>query len=218
MIPLTKTLDRLDYQDDRLGTGIRTWVDPSFETASPQAPERKWEYGLALEAYHQWEPTCLPWPDGGARTADVGGYGSPFQTIASEIMCRPTIIDPLADTGTIEAYTGEPFDVIFALSVLEHVPDVELFLDACVRHLTPGGLLFLTVDIWDKEGPDTAHFHWMRERIFDPATWLILSRKLTHQGGMTLFGEPDWAYHGDQLYASYSFASLAMTKEPHDGT
>ena len=31
--------------------------------------------------------------------------------------------------------------------------------------------------------------------------------------GFDLFGEADWAYHGHQLYGSYSFASLALVKK-----
>ena len=166
---------------------------------------------MALTAAQHWHT------EGDVRVADVGGAGSPFARILRDFPGGPPhIIDPLADTGTIQEYSGDPhdaFDVIFALSVLEHVPDVDDFLAACVWHLAPGGLLFLTVDIWDKEGPDTAHFHWMRERIFTLQTWHELAYTLSTQG-MTLFGEEDGRYHGDQLYASYSFASLAMMKEP----
>lgn len=48
----------------------------------------------------------------------------------------------------IEDYSpqnAETFDFVFAFQVLEHVPDVKSFIDACILTLKPGGLLFFGV-------------------------------------------------------------------------
>jgi len=39
---------------------------------------------------------------------------------------------------------GETFDVVVAGELIEHVTDAGALLDACARHLTPGGLLVLS--------------------------------------------------------------------------
>ncbi len=207
MLALTKTMAPADF--DVLGAACR-YVDSYLKD---EHLVRRWEYALALEAYMDWERHTIPLRSQPA-IADIGGYGSPFQDICAEVTTRPVIIDPRAQhlPFTLEAYIGEPFDVIFALSVLEHVTAVRPFLRACVRHLEPGGLLFFTIDIWDCDGPDVAHFYWMRDRIFNPRTWKNMEQSLRRMG-MTRFGEVDWTFHGNQVYGSYSFASLCMRKE-----
>ena len=42
------------------------------------------------------------------------------------------------------ATTGEAFDLVFAMEVVEHVPDVAAFIDACARVTKPGGLVLLS--------------------------------------------------------------------------
>ena len=49
---------------------------------------------------------------------------------------RHTTAENLADTG-------EQFDAVFALEVVEHVSHVDTFIEACGRMIRPGGLLFL---------------------------------------------------------------------------
>ena len=48
--------------------------------------------------------------------------------------------------GTAEALveSGAQFDVVLALEIVEHVADVDLFLQSCGRLVKPGGLLFLS--------------------------------------------------------------------------
>ena len=48
-------------------------------------------------------------------------------------------------TETVEAVAGrgETFDVVIAMEVVEHVREVDAFIDACGRTVRPGGLLFL---------------------------------------------------------------------------
>lgn len=201
---------------------------------------RLWEYGMALHTIGSWyqdaasaylegrEPQATQGTGRAPRILDVGGAGSHFwlalATVGSEDV---TIVDPglpAADEGpgqfqhypgTVEQYAAtQPhgqFDVITAVSVVEHVETVRPFLRACHMLLRAGGLLFLTMDYWDAEGDDRAHFHWMRKRIYN----VERVRKLTNdlrEFGFKSYGAADWRYHGPQVY-DYSVASLAMVKK-----
>jgi 2-polyprenyl-6-hydroxyphenyl methylase / 3-demethylubiquinone-9 3-methyltransferase len=50
-------------------------------------------------------------------------------------------IDYRATTAEALADAGEKFDVILNMEVVEHVADVELFIEACGRMLKPGGIM-----------------------------------------------------------------------------
>lgn len=52
-------------------------------------------------------------------------------------------IDYRATTAEAMAASGERFDVILNLEVMEHVADVRLFLSACAQMLKPGGLMLV---------------------------------------------------------------------------
>jgi 2-polyprenyl-6-hydroxyphenyl methylase / 3-demethylubiquinone-9 3-methyltransferase len=52
-------------------------------------------------------------------------------------------IDYRATTAEALADAGEQFDVILNMEVVEHVADVELFIEACGRMLKPGGIMFV---------------------------------------------------------------------------
>ncbi len=52
-------------------------------------------------------------------------------------------IDYRAATAEALAAAGETFDVVLNMEVVEHVADVELFIEACGRMVKPGGLMFV---------------------------------------------------------------------------
>lgn len=52
-------------------------------------------------------------------------------------------IDYRATTAEVLADAGETFDVILNMEVVEHVADVDLYMDACCRMVKPGGLMFV---------------------------------------------------------------------------
>lgn len=211
-LPLSKTLHPDDYQ--ALAAEVAFVEAFGGEALAQQHPHRRWEYALALRAFLTWTqgqpPASLarPW-----RVLDVGGAGSPLASLLHRGLVEAAVCDPGVNTP-IEAapYPDATFDAVFAISVIEHVPEVPPFLAACTRVLAPKGLLFLTADYWDTPGPDTAHFHWMRERIYSQPSWDRLSRALRDLG-LTRFDGVDPIYHGDQLFGSYTFCSLCFTKE-----
>lgn len=55
----------------------------------------------------------------------------------TDVAYRHTTIEALADTG-------ERFDVVTAMEIVEHVADLDLFLGACSRVLAPDGTLFFS--------------------------------------------------------------------------
>jgi SAM-dependent methyltransferase len=219
-LPLSKTLDSADYLD--LAPEL-VLVDRHFHAVRPQHNARRWEYALALRALATWELSAPTGRLQSKRLADVGGAGSPFTHMANTRNWNTTIIDGAAPSGMeygrfasveLEEYmetAGRLKDAVVCLSVLEHVEDLNQFCYHLACLVAPGGLLFLTMDCWDKEGPDTAHFHWMRKRIFNPLVRADLADTFCRRDFSRL-GETDWDYHGDQLYGSYSFASLALVK------
>ena len=52
-------------------------------------------------------------------------------------------VDYRAETAEALAAAGETFDVVLNMEVVEHVADVDLFMDACAQMVRPGGLMFI---------------------------------------------------------------------------
>ena len=204
-----------------------------------QHPIRQWEYAMALRAIDRWELQRereaivgeLIYRDP-LEICDVGGAGSNFWKaltgLTSEdiIIVDPSLTELPADQvlgvkGTlIEAVEGNTplvkpgrFDILTCISVIEHIPSDDLldFFKAAHTLLKSGGLFFLTTDYWDAEGPDTAHFHWMRERIYNAGSMRNLTLRLRETGFRSFGGDGDWTYRGHQVY-DYSVISLAMVK------
>lgn len=162
--------------------------------------------------------------------ADVGGAGSNFWMVLRNATAKPVVLideryqgmatgafhpDVWVAPCTVEDYAGShahgQFDVVTTISVIEHVKEVRKFLRAIAMLLKPGGLLFLTTDYWEAEGPDTAHFHWMRERIYNADRM----RKLLadcRELGFRSFGEADWSWNGPQVH-DYSMCSAALVRK-----
>lgn len=215
MLPLSKSLDPTDF--DQLGPELAI-VDASFTAAREQHPMRRWEYAMALRAYDQWAQLDYERyghvnHTHGGRMVDVGGAGSPFRYMFEAVGAHLRVIDPEENATLAQhiRYAGLQ-SCVFCLSVLEHIPDAdfEQFLYHLSCLVAPGGLLFLTMDYWDTSTVDTAHFHWMRQRIFTLGSWLYLGQAFK-RFQFDSFGEHDLHYHGAQVY-DYTFASLALIK------
>ena len=105
-------------------------------------------------------------PDGlrGLRMLDIGCGGGILSEPLARLGARVVGIDPSASNITVAkthaaeaalsidyrdttveelAKTGETFDVVLAMEVVEHVADVGLFLDLAAATAKPGGLMFL---------------------------------------------------------------------------
>jgi len=228
LLPLSKCMDpAADYP--RLGPELEL-VD-RHNAVEGQVEQRRWEYAMAHRAIAEWQATQSQadgWEDHPLRACDVGGAGSRFALTLTEVATTVDVVDPaLTLRGPVQGISCFPtdlwqhgatqphdqYDILTAISVLEHIPDAEIrrFLRAAKMLLRRGGLLFLTLDCWNAVGPDTAHFHWMRQRIYNPDLIRALQQTLRELGFLS-FGKGDWAYSGDHLFGSYSFASLVMVR------
>ena len=204
-LPLSKTMHKDDLQELAMEVALVDAVGVRGQT--PEA--RRWEYAMALRALrNQSRPPIVAY--------DVGGSGSTFsEMFRVEVGWQLTeVIDPAAEGGhDLQTFLGgnpRLADCVFCLSVLEHVEDLDQFLYHLSCLTAPGGLLFLTMDCWNQiDVPDTAHFHWMRKRIFEVPGWIDLMQPLRD---FELLGNYDLRYHDHQLYGSYSVASLALRK------
>lgn len=205
LLPLTKVQEASDLID--LAEELAVVDQQSLANQIPEA--RRWEYAMALRAIYTWDAVEQRY----GRLVDVGGAGSPFTKMVEG--WHTTVVDP-SETMSLEDYvrSNPPLaDVVTCLSVLEHVEDLETFVYHLSCLVAPGGLLFLTYDCWDqiRVVPDTAHFHWMRKRVFNTA-WIASIADGLRWAGYEYFGDTSFVYPGHSLYGSYSVGSLALLR------
>jgi hypothetical protein len=232
-LSLSKTLNPADFEYLTLELAI---VDQHFTKEREQHPMRRWEYAMALRAARWW---ALQHKIHDRTTIfDVGGAGSPFHEMLfdeyndSQEGGDIFIIDPALPSNELEqAQTlAEALEygpkqtfgptighMVFCLSVLEHVDDLDQFCYHLSCLVAPGGLLFLTFDYactpdvltWPT---DTYHFHWMRKRIFNEWARGRLHGDF-HTRDFRNLGDIGGAWTGPTVY-DYSFCSLALIKRP----
>lgn len=209
-LPLSKCLDP-EHDYPALEEELHA-VDAFFTAERPQHEHRRFEYGLALHAMDAWGISPQH------RVVDVGGAGSPFWRMTPYVE-RVCVVDPDEPNGqTLAQYVrgGVPLaDVVVALSVLEHVDDLDRFLYHLGCLVAPGGLLVLTYDCCEANAvfpADTYHFHWMRKRIFGVQAQMWLAA-MFYPFGFEWFGAHDPSWQGAHVY-DYSFASLVLRRKP----
>ncbi|MCW2244128.1 bifunctional 2-polyprenyl-6-hydroxyphenol methylase/3-demethylubiquinol 3-O-methyltransferase UbiG [Azospirillum canadense] len=79
----------------------------------------------------------------GATVVGVDASEKNVRTAATHASETGTAVDYRATTAEALAASGERFDVVLAMEVIEHVADVDLFVKSCADLLSPGGVLFL---------------------------------------------------------------------------
>lgn len=201
---LSRTLDPSDYQ--HLGAMLEA-VDCYQLEGEP--PHRRWEYALALQAIGEWHATGRPLRD---PVYDVTDGATPFQQLLTQgTGCAVRVWD--ADiTAILGLSTGAQLaSVVTCLSTIDRVPQLDDFLYYLSCLVAPGGLLVLTMPFWDRCGPDTAHGHEARQRIFCPKTYLQLRNTAVMRYHLAPFGGVDPTYHGAQV-EDHSVASLVLEK------
>lgn len=194
-------------------------VDQHFTAAREQHPARRWEYAMALKAQAEWYDRSTVRPQG--PVIDVGGAGSPFWKMVNKEVCQ--VVDPVEGMDLAEHLRlgARLASEVYCLSVIEHVDDLDQFLYHLGCLVAPGGLLFLTCDFLPLAGvADTAHFHWMRKRIFNKARLGAIAFGEDTDVGVSILsdfavlgGTPDWRYVAPiEAGWGYTFASLALVK------
>ncbi len=86
---------------------------------------------------------CEPMARMGAEI--VGADASPVNIEVAKIHAAQSglKIDYRAVTAEALAEAGEKFDVVLNMEVVEHVADVDLFMEKCAAMVKPGGLMFV---------------------------------------------------------------------------
>jgi len=79
----------------------------------------------------------------GASVVGVDASDKNIKTAATHAAESGATVDYRATTAESLAASGERFDVVLAMEVIEHVADVNLFVKSCADLLAPGGVLFL---------------------------------------------------------------------------
>jgi 2-polyprenyl-6-hydroxyphenyl methylase/3-demethylubiquinone-9 3-methyltransferase len=80
----------------------------------------------------------------GARVTGIDATDRNIKTARLHAEGQELAIDYRATTAEALAGTGAAFDIVLALEVVEHVADVDLFLQSIGRLTKPGGLVFLS--------------------------------------------------------------------------
>lgn len=79
----------------------------------------------------------------GAEVVGIDAAEKNIRTAATHAAETGTRVDYRATTAEQLSASGEKFDVVMAMEVIEHVADVPLFVKSCAELLAPGGVLFL---------------------------------------------------------------------------
>ena len=86
---------------------------------------------------------CEPLARLGARVVGIDPAGDNVRVAAAHAAEAGLEIDYRATTAEALAATGERFDIVLAMEVVEHVDNVPLFMKSCADLVKPGGLLGL---------------------------------------------------------------------------
>ncbi len=134
--------------------------EQAFAQSYDPTPVDRFGVWLSARQIRRWVPTFA-----GKRVADLGcGYQAAFTrsilgevsaaalldvALAPDLQQHPRVqarLGPLAET--LQALPDQSFDVVLAISVLEHVWEPQAVLESIVRVLAPGGTCLINVPSW----------------------------------------------------------------------
>lgn len=124
---------RLDY--------IREQVSAAFErnlrTAKPFDGLRLLDIGCGGGLL------CEPMARLGADVVGADASATNIEVAKLHAAQSGVVIDYRTTTSEALSEAGETFDIVLNMEVVEHVADVELYLQSCAKMLRPGGLMFI---------------------------------------------------------------------------
>ncbi len=151
----------------------------------------------------------------GMTVLDVGSFEDPVPVSLQALGYGVVAIDPAInyDLHTFRGVSADKFNVVTAVSVLEHVKDdVEFIADIC-QLLLPGGLAILTCDFRDsyivgEPLPATDVRLYTNNDLYGRLNDVIRSNDCF------LVDEPDWSGEPDFLYQGhvYNLATFVFRK------
>lgn len=233
----TKTLEPSDYENIQLEVQELKEAHQHFIERDIRIdlghPHRFWEYGMAIKAFVKWAE--IPGNSiSKVSIVDVGaGLGLLGPTLAwctgefnvtevePNVECyshRTVLNNWLHQEGkpqirlTKEIKETDKFDIVFCISVIEHVPDDHNFLRCLAELVKENGLLFMTTDIVPKMLGNYMYDN-LREHNFTVADLYSKTHYLGSKGFEFLDknDNPNFDYNGDQVF-NYTFGAIAMVK------
>ena len=159
--PAAQTVDRNEIA--KFEAMAAEWWDPhgKFRPLHMMQPCRL-DYAVAQIAAEFGRDPDAPRPFEGLRLVDIGCGGGLLSEPMTRLGASVTGVDAAARNipvarahaaqmgleidyrhATAEELVaaGERFDVVLTMEVVEHVPDVQAYLDACAKLLNPGGVM-----------------------------------------------------------------------------
>ena len=128
-------------------------------------------------------------------------------------------VDPVVnyDLGTFRASTTKKFDVVFSVSVIEHVQEDEVFVDDMCSLLKPGGYGVLTCDFSSEYKPGDRLPSSSSVRLYTEHDLSVRLRGVIESNHCSFLDTPDWSAAPDFKCNGclYSFATLVF-KEGYD--
>lgn len=126
------------------------------------------------------EPQWQPNPFRGQRVLQLAAGARPIRGAVNHDRVRHgDYIDAWCDLdrmpwtftcqGDATIYHGDPFDVIIARDIFEHLVDPYGAVNECWPLLRPGGVLIIRMSAWDNPATfaDLSHKHWANAEAFD---------------------------------------------------
>lgn len=160
----------------------------------PPQPGDVWHQTEDLAVYLHLRNTT------GKHIAEIGaGHSRLLPTLAKTNTCvavekfegkggGPTAASSIPNVRTVSAYLGEndpllvadSFDVVFSISVVEHVPTEQLaaFHEDQLRILKPGGMFIHAIDLYLEDEPSAYHV----QRFDAYRSWVTSSQHVTPVG------------------------------------
>jgi len=86
---------------------------------------------------------CEPMARLGAEVVGADASATNIEVARLHAAESGVAIDYRAETAEALSEQGEKFDIVLNMEVVEHVADVDLFIEKCAEMLKPGGLMFV---------------------------------------------------------------------------
>lgn len=193
---------------------IRQLYSLAPEIMVSKIPAANIQQAFIFDAVRRFAP-----PSKSARILCVGSYDDSASASLKKIGYPIEEIDPEVNGLDLNTFFHLPstikgsYDIIFSTSVLEHVPDDELFMTELAELLAPGGIGLLTCDYNDLHRPGDPvipgdyRFYTQKD---------LICRILPSIKGCSLVDVPRWeCSNPDFMFAGYryTFATLTFRKD-----
>ena len=151
-----------------------------------------------------------------SRLLCVGSFEDTACESLNKLGYQITEIDPSINTDLNGFFSTQPglFDIVFSTSVIEHVPDDELFIKQICQLLNPNGCAVITCDFNNDYGKPNISKPIEDHRLYTKNDLLVRFDKILKENSCEIWGDidydqtPDFHYNG----SVYSFATYVFIK------